>query len=469
MMNRTTLLILPLLLSACAVGPDFEKPLTPAAAQFTRADAGASLPDADADQAFWRGFGDPLLARLITQAYAANQDIAAALARYDAAAAVLSNAKRDRYPVVTASSQIGHQLSSRDQAFDAPRSERSTPVSSAGINASWELDLFGRVRRHIESQAAELAASAADSRAVRLTIAADVADAYVQLRGAQERLRISLANAANQQETLALVQARLDAGRASELDAARARAQYESTRARIAAYEAMIGVNQHRLAVLTASDLPATIAALNTPAPLPALPAAIAAGTPGDVLRRRPDIAAAEARLHAATASIGVATADLYPRFTLSGLLGSSTNSHDVFRQGSDSHLIALGIDWSFLDIGRVRSRIAQSEARAAGQLAAYQQAVMLAVEDTENALLRLSRSGEEAEHLARAAQDSALAGELAQARYTAGAIDFYEVLDIERSRLQAEDAAALAATQRASAAVALYRALAGGWESSSQ
>ncbi|HIC7209644.1 TPA: TolC family protein, partial [Burkholderia stabilis] len=198
----------------------------------------------------------------------------------------------------------------------------------------------------------------------------------------------------------------------------------------------------------------------------PALAADIDPGTPGDLLRRRPDVAAAEARLHAATARVGVATADLFPRFTLSGLLGSATSSYGFFRAGSDTNLIALGIDWSFLDVGRVRARIAASDAEAAGQLAQYRQTVLGALEETENALLRVARTRDETAHLVRAADDSARAAQLAQARFSAGAIDYYEVLDAQRTLLQAQDAAADGRMRSAASTVALYKALAGGWPS---
>lgn len=456
-----------LVLSACAVGPDYERPVSPLPDRYARGDAqrlpGTAAQDG-ADAAFWQGFGDPVLGQLVGQAYAANHDLRIAIARYDSANALLSNAKLDRYPTVTASGQIGHQLMSRDEAFGAPRDQRSSPTSSLAANASWELDLFGRVRRGVEAQRAETAASAADVRAVRVAIAGDVAQSYMQLRGAQRRLQLARDNARTQQETLSLVQARVDAGRGSDLDAVRARAQYESTASRIAAYEAVIGVNQHRLAVLTGQSPEALIARLDEPMALPALAPAIDPGTPGDLLRRRPDVAAAEARLHAATARIGVATAGLFPRFSLMGLIGSSTGSYDFFRDGSDRNLIALGIDWSFLDVGRVRARIAASDADAAGLLAQYQQTVLRAAEDTENALLTLSRTQVEAGHLRRAADDSTRASDLARSRFQAGAIGFFEVLDIERSRLQAQDAAAEADTRQATAAVSLYRALAGGW-----
>lgn len=485
---RLSALAMSVTLAACAVGPDFKRPDTATAARFARDARPATQRDAapadtpsdtspDADAAFWRGFGDPTLTRLIDAALAANQDLQVAVSRYDASNALLSQATFDRYPTITASGQIGHQLMSKDQAFGAPRSQRDTPTSNVGINAAWELDLFGRVRRSIESQRAETAASAADVRAVRVAIAGEVASTYVDLRGSQERLRIARENADNQKQTLALINARVGAGRGSELDAARARAQYESTTSRIAVYEAAIGVDEHRLAVLTGQtpdaligrfDLPKT-AATGTPVPLPALEADIDPGTPGDLLRRRPDVAAAEARLHAATARVGVATADLFPRFTLSGLLGSATSSYGFFRAGSDTNLIALGIDWSFLDVGRVRARIAASDAEAAGQLAQYRQTVLGALEETENALLRVARTRDETEHLVRAADDSARAAQLAQARFSAGAIDYYEVLDAQRTLLQAQDAAADGRMRSAASTVALYKALAGGWPSGTE
>ncbi|MBN3792035.1 TolC family protein, partial [Burkholderia sp. Ac-20353] len=298
---RLSALAMSVTLAACAVGPDFKRPDTATAARFAR-DAqpatgrDASIPDVPpdasdaADAAFWRGFGDPALTGLIDAALAANQDLQVAVSRYDASNALLSQATFDRYPTITASGRIGHQLSSKDQAFGAPRSQRDTPISSVGINAAWELDLFGRVRRSIESQRAETAASAADVRAVRIAIAAEVASTYVDLRGSQERLRIARENAANQKQTLALINARVGAGRGSELDAARARAQYESTTSRIAVYEAAIGVDEHRLAVLTGQtpdaligrfDAPKDVPSAGVPVPLPALAADIDPGTPG--------------------------------------------------------------------------------------------------------------------------------------------------------------------------------------------
>ena len=188
---------------------------------------------------------------------------------------------------------------------------------------------------------------------------------------------------------------------------------------------------------------------------------------PGDLLRRRPDVAAAEQRLHAATARIGIASADLFPHFSLGGLLGSQAVSvGDLFERDSETRLFAFGVDWSFLDVGHVRARIAASNADAGAELARYEQSVLRALEDTENALTRYAHARVEDAHLQRAAENSSRAAELARTRFDAGATDLFEVLDAERTRLQAQDALAVARTRSVTGAIGLYRALAGGWSS---
>jgi outer membrane protein TolC len=261
------------------------------------------------------------------------------------------------------------------------------------------------------------------------------------------------------------VEARLDAGRGTEFDTSRARAQLETTLSRIPAFAAAVDVTMHRLAVLTGQPPGALLARLDRATPLPALPDAVAAGTPGELLRRRPDIGAAEQRLHSATARIGVATADLFPRFTLGGLIGTqSFDSGDLFERDSETRLVALGIDWSFLDVGRVRARIASTDAAASGALAQYEQTVLAALEETENALTRFGHARVEDAHLERAALDSERAAALARVRFDAGAVDLLDVLDSERTQLEAQDAFADARVRSATALVDLYRSLAGGW-----
>jgi NodT family efflux transporter outer membrane factor (OMF) lipoprotein len=451
-------------LAACAVGPDYQRPdlSSQTLEHFARSDSStesASAPPAR-DTKFWRSFNDPKLSALVARALATNNDLRVALARYDSDNALLREAKFDRYPTVTASAQVGHQRVSQDQAYGFPR---SADVYGVSASASWELDLWGRVRRNVEAQRAETAARSGDLQALQISIVGEVANAYVHLRGAQERLRVARNNADNQRETLRIVNVRLNAGRDADFDAARARAQFESTASRVPVLEAQIAVDEHRLAVLTGRAPGALIAELDMPGPLPALPDRIDPDTPANLLRRRPDVAAAEERLHAATARVGVATADLFPRLTLEGMIGSFAFG-GIFNSGSETNLVALGIDWSFLDIGRVRARIAASNADASGLLAQYQQTVLLALEDTENALVRYSNTHREDEHLERAAAESTRAAQLARTQFQAGTIGLYEVLDAERVQLQAQDAFADGRTRGAMIAIALYKALAGGW-----
>jgi NodT family efflux transporter outer membrane factor (OMF) lipoprotein len=432
--------------------------------RFARTEATQGTEDVSkgSDAEFWTVFGDPRLSALIEKALALNNDLRGAMARYDRERALLREAKFDRYPTVTAGAQFGHEELSEVQAFGYPR---NADIYSVSANASWETGLFGRVHRNIEAHRADSAAQADDLRALQVSIVSDVANAYVDLRGTQERLRVARENADNQRETLKIVNARLNAGRGSDFDVSRARAQFEATLSHIPFFEAQIAVDEHRIAVLTGSMPETSISELDAPTALPSLPARIDPGTPGEVLRKRPDVAAAEERLHASVARVGIATADLFPHVNLNGLIGTFAFTTDtLFKPESQTSLLTLGIDWSFLDVGRVRARIAASSADANELLAHYQQTVIVALEETENALARYSRARTEDEHLERAAADSANAAKLAREQLRVGAIGIYETLDAERVQLQAQDAFADGRTRSAIAAVALYRALAGGW-----
>ena len=457
-------------LSGCAVGPDFKSavPAVQTPAQFARQEARADappLPSVDVrDAAFWREFGDDTLTTLVRQALGGNHDLGAALARLQAADAVLNEAQMDRYPTVTMNAGATQQKLSQDQL--SPGQPRSTRSYNAGIAAQWEVDLFGRVRRAVEAQQAQRLATHADLAALQVVIAAQVADSYAQLRGTQLRLQIAQANARNQRDSLQLVERRLQAGMATDLDASRARALLLGTEARIPNLQAQAAVLQHRLAVLAGLPPGDLIDMLGSAQELPRLPAVPQADTPGELLRRRPDLAAAEARLHAATVRVGVATADLFPRLSIGGLLGSfALGGNDLFKGSTATSSVFLGVDWSFLDVGRVRARIAAANADAEGELARYQQSVLLALEDAENALVRHSRARSEDAHLERAAIDAAQAARLARARFEAGASGLLDVLDAERVQLQAQDAFADGRTRSVASAVALYKALGGGWQ----
>lgn len=465
-MRPLAVAVLSAMLAACAVGPNHVRPVTDTADRFGRAGSIAdATPQTAQDREFWHSFGDPQLSALIEHSLRANHDLRIALSRYDAANAVLRGAKLDRLPTLTAHANAGDSRLSADQAPAATRNERDDSTYQASIGASWELDLFGRVRRDIESRRAGAEAAAADLQALQVSIVAEVANQYLALRGFQERLQVARQHARSQADTLRLVDSSLAAGRGTEFDTARVRAQLQTTSSHVPALEAQIAVAAHRLAVLSGKQPQALVADLEAPRALPALPPAPDPGVPGELLRRRPDVAAAEHRLHAATARVGVATADLFPRFTLGGLLGSQAADRGaLFGRDSETRLLALGVDWSFLDIGRVRARIAASNADAAGELARYQQTVLLALEDTENALVRDEKARVEDQFLARAASDSARAAELARARYETGAGNLLDVLDAERSSLQAQDAWAQSRTRSLAGVIGLYRAMAGGW-----
>lgn len=457
--------LLAVALAACTVGPGYVRPEAPAPAAFARAaELPATASVADPSARFWEQVGDPVLTALVEDALAANHDLGAALANLDRARALLRGARYDRVPTVTASAEGRETQPSRDQSISGDT--RALRSHSAQVNALWEINLFGRVRRGVEAQQAELWATAGDLDALQVAVVGELARTYVDLRGAQERLRVARANAGVQRETLQLVQTLDFAGRGTAFDTSRSRAQLESTLARIPALEAAEAVAMHRVAVLTGRTPDALIDRLHADAQVPQIDVHLDDETPASLLRRRPDVAAAEHRLHAATARVGVSTADLFPRLTLSGLLGTqAADLGNLGDGGSRTGVVALGIDWSFLDVGRVRARIRAAEAGADAALAQYQQAVLLALEETESALVRHSRAHRESEHLARATTDSADAARLARLRFEAGASGLLEVLDAERNRLAAADALADARTRSAKGAVDVYAALAGGWD----
>lgn len=346
------------LLSACAVGPDYVRPQPPQVDAFVRQDAAVTVnATAQTDPEFWRAFGDPLLERLVDTALANNQDLRVALANYEQANALLRGSRYDRLPTITADAEASDVRDTANQFPLADRDARDHNQYQATIGFTWELDLFGRVRRSVEAQRAETAASAEDLAAMQVVVVSQLSRTYFQLRGWQEQLRITQENADNQARTLQLLEVRLKAGMATPFDVDRGRTQLESTRARIPSLEADIAVATHRIAVLTGRPPQSLVTVLEAPGELPALPQNIAVDAPSDLLRRRPDVAAAERRLAAATARIGVATADLFPRFTLGGLIGTQAfDAGALFERDSEMRLLTLGVDGSFLNVGRVRA-----------------------------------------------------------------------------------------------------------------
>lgn len=455
-----------LLLAGCTVGPDYVKPALPAAERFTGGvhdTRHSAAPVSELE--FWRSFGDPALERLVEEALLHNHDVRIAVARYDQARALLRNARYDQLPTLGAGAQASESRASADQLPGVDRGGRDGEQYGASLGALWELDFFGRIRRGVEAQRAETQASAADVAAMQVLIVGEVAATYFGLRGLQEQLDIATESAENQARTLRLIELRSAEGMGTNFEVDRARTELESTRSRVPSLQAAVAVAAHRIAVLLGRTPELAPVALANATGLPPLPEGVATGTPSDLLRRRPDVIAAERRLAASTARIGVATADLFPRFTLEGLIGSQAlDASALFSRDSETRLVAFGIDGSFLNVGRVKAQLAAANAATAGDLAAYEQTVLRALEETGNALVRFERGEQENVHLEQAAAAGARAAALARVRLENGAIDVLDVLEAERARLQVEDAFVQGRVRSTLAVVALYRALGGGW-----
>lgn len=450
-------------LSACSVGPDYQ-PRTPALPTEWQQPRAAGLVEAPpADGPFWRAFKDPLLDQLVERALTQNLDLRGAYARLTAAGALRGVAAADRWPSLDLRGSYEDRRESRNTPFGAfiP----STNIHTLAIDAAWELDLWGRVRRSVEAADRELEASAADVAGARLSVATEVLATYVELRAAQRRLQIAQNNLTLQEQTLGLVEARSRAGLVVERDVAQAKTNVESTRSRLPALEAAALTAQNRLSVLLGKapgDLDVNFTA--TDPALPVLPASVAVGVPADLLRRRPDVHAAERRFAAAVARIGVAEAERYPRFAIGGTLGLSANAaKDVFTDGSDVTAFGPSLRFNLFDGGRLRHRVASLTAEAEGAQVAYEQTLLRALEEAENAMLRFVREQTRRDALRRAAEQAARAVELAQTQYRAGLSDFQTVIDSQRTVASIEDDLVNSEAAVTAQLVALWKALGGG------
>jgi outer membrane protein, multidrug efflux system len=453
------LAIATLLLAGCAVGPDYRAPDTPVP-EYRNADP-SILDKRPFEAAWWQQFGDPTLDGLVERALSADLDLKIAAARVEEARAILSAARRERWPGVGAEA-----ARSESKAQQPGLSAQRVEVESydAGVSALWELDLFGRVRRGAQAAAADAAAAEADLRDAQVLVAAEVARSYLDLRGAQKRLRVARANLEFQGETFNLTRIRLDLGRGSELDVASAAARLSATDASIPPLVAAEAAAAHRLAVLLGLR-PGALDGELVPRELPPHLTTLAIGSGEDLLRRRPDIRAAERELAAATARIGVAKADLFPRLTLSGFIGFiAGDAGELGESTSRAWSLAPVLSWGGLEPG-VRARIVAAEARAEGALATYDRAVLLALEETETAFVSYAQNRLRLASVIDESTASRRAAELARVQYREGALDFLRLLDAERSALQAEDALATAETNLNTSVVVIYKALGGGWE----
>jgi len=452
---------LAIVLAGCAVGPPYLRPDAPAPAAFAEANAD-HYATAQPASALWASFDDPVLGALIDRALAQNRTLAQAAARLEEARALRGLETFALLPVVTASASGDRsQPSGRDPFI--PEDIGRTDTLRAGFDVQWEIDLFGRARNLRRAARADEEAAAAALAAARQSVIAEVAQAYFNLRAEQERLRVQRRNVENLAENLALLELRRDAGRGSDLDVARSNALGLAIASRLPGTEAAVARQEQRLAALTAQPVATLREVLGPPAAPPAMPALVGIGKPQDWLRRRPDVRQAERELAAATARVGVAVSEFFPRLSLLGAGGWTGQAvGDLGEDFAKRWNFGPSLSWSFLDAGSVRQRVRASEARAALALARYDEVVLLALEETENALAGYRASNRAASALAQAVERGRDATALARTRFDAGASDALEVLDAERTQLDLEDQHATAVAQRATALAALYKALAG-------
>jgi len=448
-------------LAGCAVGPDYEPAETSLPETFVHAEAD-EVDTSVSVEGLWQSLGNDDLTRLIDLALSNNTTIAQAIATMNETRALSGQAVYSLLPTVTLNGEVERSRPANEDPFAFP-GLGVVERYRAGFDAEWEIDLFGSLRRRSESFFYLVDADEATVYAVKLSIVAEVAQTYFQWLGESLRLDILKANLENQAENVAILEAGLEAGRGTAFDVARARAIERQIAASVPNAEAAVYRAEQRLSVLTRVPVAALRDDLKSPGGFPALPRLVAVGTPEEWLARRPDVYAAERRLASATADIGVATAELYPKLNLVGDFGwTGTESSSIGDSNAERWRVAPALSWRILDFGRVRQELKAAKARAAGALAAFDEAWLIALEETENALANYRAATEREARLEEAVQEAREASRLAELRYDAGADSFLAVLDADRTRIDLDDQLAQGRTDRATALAALYKALGG-------
>ena len=469
-----------LCMCSCAVGPDYHAPNTVAPPEFAAAPAPsatvASTTRAPVDLAsWWHSFNDPELDSLIERAIQANPDIEIALTRLQEVRTGEAVLVGDVLPLVAASAAAGRGTGSDITRAGAASALRAADNKGglhqieqvAGFDATWELDLFGGRRRAIEAGKYDIESAAAARNAVLISVVADVARNYVDMRGMQMRLAIIRENISTAQQSRDFEQARLDRGLTNELDFQLASRELATLQSELPPLQSDIQTAQYDIAVLLGHYPEDLAAELGTPGMLPTLPESVAPGLPLDLLQRRPDVREAERQLAAATARIGVATANLFPHVMLSGGLG--TQSAGIGMQGS--HIWAFGpsVYWPLLDFGALDALVSIADLQAHDRLVTYKKTVIEAVQDADTAIARFEAQAERLRSLTEALDASQRAVELAQQRYDRGLTDFLNVVDAQRQQYDLEDQYTASQQSAADAFIYLYKALGGGWESYQQ
>jgi NodT family efflux transporter outer membrane factor (OMF) lipoprotein len=473
--SKTTItsLTVSMTLAACAVGPNYTPPRSELVPFHNLADfSGAKSPSTPPLDRWWLGFNDPMLMTLVKRALEQNLDLAAALARVHQARAAAQGAGAQLLPTaeLAGSATFEHQ-SLRGLlgtiAGGLPTFVRNPHEYVVGPAASWEIDLFGGLRRAAAASREEAQAAEADHAGTRVTVAAETADAYFQIRGYQARIVVAESQISTDEHLVQLVRDRYQAGAATEREIAQAEALLEQARASVPPLRLALEQQLNRLDVLMGVQ-PGTYAhELATARDVPSIPAIPDDQQPTDVLRRRPDIIAAERRLAASNERIGAAISDYYPKISLSGALGfDSLSAGHLFTSAAFEPVGGGALRWRLFDFGKVAAEVAQARGANAEALAVYRQAVLRAAEDVENALSGLAQTEADVIELQDEAQSLVKARDLAEQAYRAGSITLTDVLDADRQLLVAQDELDANRADAARAAVGVFRALGGGWES---
>jgi len=458
---RLSALASALLLAGCiTVGPDYHRPVEkPVTLQGVDA-AQQSARDFQAN--WWAQFNDPTLDVLIKRAAKNSPDLKIALARLNQSRAQLGTARSRQVPDIEAQTSYTR---SREQQPGFTTYRETITSYQAGFDASWELDLFGGIRRSVEAARADTEAGAASLEDAQVTLFAEVARHYFDLRGTQLRIDVAQRDIGNLRDSLKLIKSRADVGTGSDQDVASASARLAAVEAQLPPLQIQAQADTFRLAVLL-GERPGELDIDLSPKTFRPIDTVLPIGNAGDVLARRPDIRVAERELAAANARIGVAKADWFPHISLGGFVGFlAGNSHDFGGADSRAFSLAPSISWDGLNVQRVRSGVKASEARADEATANYQRTVLTALEDVDNAMVGYNQQRVRVQKLEEQAKQSTRAAELARIRYEAGATDYLELLDAQRTQLTAEDQLAEAEAGINLQAITIYKALGGGWQ----
>jgi len=465
-----------LMLGACQAGPDYAPAPAmqrdPSAHSGWRTDLGAAKLDLGTARVatWWTTLNDPSLTTLIGRAVSGNQSVTLARLRLSESRALRRGVAADGLPQINAAGDYDRNRSSETTGQPINQSTRESGLDSyrAGFDASWELDFFGRISRNVEASDAQIAESEALLADALVTLCADVGRQYVEIRSLQERLAIISRNIQFQTDAVGLADARFNAGLTSELDVSQARTLLDTSRAAVPTLEAALEIGINRLGVLLGQDPASLHAELSAPTPVPVAGSIAAApiGKSAEMLMRRPDLRAAERRIAAASARIGVATADLYPRISLLGSIGvSSNNFSDAFDINSRFWSIGPSLRWNVFDGGRIRANINTLEQRERQAFVSYEQAVLKAIEEAESAIVSYAKSQQRRERLATAVASSRRSVEVSELQYRAGNVGFLNVIEAQRAQLALEDNLAEADRDATTNLISVYKAVGGGWE----